>query len=183
MFPKLLPRSDCLRAQTPFSPQGELQGCSYLLPGTSWHVWMTTTSSEAGRKQWDPHHPAVVRASVPVCPHLTSLCFPKVRLRPFLPPQVCTIWETTTPSALEVEEQQALVLSNKPPSFSFLKYIKKYDLEGTVPDQSRPSAPHLSHLFWQSSCALIRRLSREAQSSGENGEESALLKRLLPSRP
>ena len=35
MFPKLLPRSDCLRAQTPFSPQGELQGCSYLLPGTS----------------------------------------------------------------------------------------------------------------------------------------------------
>ena len=51
---------------------------------------------------------------------------------------------------------------------------------GTVPSQSRPSSPQLSHLLWQSSCALIRRLSREAQSSGENGEESALLKRVLP---
>lgn len=134
-----------------------------------------------GREQLlrDPHHPAVSQSLCPVRPHLTSLCFPKVRLRPFLPPQVCTIWETA-PSALEAEEQQALVLSKKPPSFSFLKYIKKCDLEGTVPSQSTPSAPQPSHFLWQSSCALIRRLSQEAQSSGENGEESALLKRVLP---
>lgn len=67
--------------------------------------------------------------------------------------------------------------------FLISQIYKKVWFRGHSPWPIQTKCTTAFHLLWQSSCALIRRLSREAQSSGENGEESALLKRLLPSRP